>query len=805
MWERDGAPLHFCCAGCKNVWQILAESGQLDQSFDPRTSPLFQQAQALGLLGGSDLPQAASADLSSVQFAREGSAISDVRQCVLRIDGMWCASCAWLIEHVLGKERGVEGAQVSFTSDTARVTYRPARIGEDEICRAVSRLGYTASLLGETDESDPRVRARRLEVVRMGLGFAFAMNVMMISFVLYAGYLTGLSPTIARVVPWLLFILSIPVFVCAWPLFDRALRAAARGGATMETLICLGSTTALIYSVDRMLAGSYHVYYDTADMMLGLVLVGKFIESGVRTGAADALTLLHNLLPKKATLLVNGAEKTVAVSSLSPGDRALVRPGERIPADATVESGSATVDESLMTGEARPSRKTAGDTVTGGTVVTDNPLVIRIENAPDQGTVAQMIGLVEDAFSKKTPAERLADRISRVFVPVVIGIALLTAGVLFLMHATGSAIMSRTVATLVIACPCALGIATPMAMSAGVGAAARMGVLISDGGAMESLTRLRLLVFDKTGTLTQGRFAVRTVFPDGAPLEDLAALEQGSEHPIARAIAAYASPSETEIDAATFERIDGAGVRGQVNGRWVFAGNARMVEACGLTVPAQMSQAAEDQEQTGLTTVFWGIVSREVSGFVALGDTLRNGAAEAVRELERRGIACEMISGDSEGTARAVASQLGLDRWRAGATPAEKAEWVAQRSAEVHSKNRGMVGMVGDGVNDAPALARADLGIAMASGADIAARAAQVSLLTADLTRIPALLTLAQTTGAVVRQNLFWAFLYNLVSIPLAVLGYVDPLWAAAAMLLSSSTVIMNTKRLQRILGRIPR
>jgi heavy metal translocating P-type ATPase len=761
----------------------------------------------LGLLGGeastNSSTNATAPDPSTVQFAREGSALDDIRQCVLSISGMWCASCAWLVEQTLAQQKGVVSAQVSFTSDTARVTYKPARTGEDEIRRSIASLGYKSSLLGEADESDPRVRARRLELLRVGIAFAFAMNVMMVNFVLYAGYIDGISPTIARFVPWLLFFLSLPIFVCAWPLFDRAVRAALRGAATMETLVCLGATTAFAYSIAQTLAGSYRVYYDTADMLLGLVLVGKFIEGGVRANATDALTLLYNLIPKKATVVRGGQESAVAISQLAAGDQVLVRPGERIPADGTVESGSATVDESLMTGEARPVRKASGDSVTGGTIATDAPLTVRVQRGPDAGTVAQMIGLVEEAFAHKTPAERMADAISRVFVPIVIALAGATAAALFFLHAPASVVMTRAVATLVIACPCALGIATPMAMSAGVGAAARLGVLIGDGGALETLTRLRVLVFDKTGTLTEGRFSVRAVFPPEASLADLARLEQLSEHPIGRAIAAYALPEGGSTHIEGFERIEGAGVRGIVNGRALFAGNARMVEAAGLRVPDRFQAEAKRHEQAGLTVIYWGVSNQEVIGLVTLGDTVRVGSAEAIQSLTQQGIDCEMVSGDSEATARAVAEELGLSRFRAGATPAEKADWIAEQSEKAKAERKGAVGMVGDGVNDAPALARADLGIAIASGADIAARAAQISLLAPDLRRIPLLLTLAQKTGGVMRQNLFWAFIYNLVCIPLAMLGFINPLWAAAAMLLSSATVIANTKRLQYILGRI--
>ena len=792
----------FCCQGCRNVWRILRESGQLEGDKDPRQTPIYQQAFQMGLLGPSENPSTPYRVPIDVQAPRKGSALDDQRQCVLRIDGMWCMACSWLIEKTLEKQKGVVSAEVSFASDTARVVYKPARTGEDALRDAVQSLGYASSIMGEDDAADPRVQARRSDMIRVTIGFAFAMNVMMLSFVLYAGYTRDLSTGLVHWLPWLIGVLSIPVFFCAAPIFRRALLAARQGAATMETLVSLGSGVAAVYSTYQLTQGSARVYFDTADMLLGLVMVGKFIESGVRAQASDALTLLYGLMPKKACVLKDGREVPVAVEQLAPDDIVFIRPGERVPADAVVTQGAATVDESLLSGESRPVQKTIQDDLAGGTILLDGTVTARIRRVGSEGTLAQIIALVEAALRRRTPAERWADKISRVFVPLILCLAAGTGLFLaFGLHAPLDAVLTRVVAVLVIACPCALGIATPMAMAAGVGAAARAGILIADGGAFETLTRLRLLVFDKTGTLTEGRFAVRTVIPENADLTALAALENASEHPIARALVRYVAegrgeplPSVTE-----FERIDGSGVRGCVRGVSLYAGNARLAAASGSSVPPDWLVEAEALAANGLTVIYWGTAGEPALGIVALGDTPRNGAREAIEELTDLGIASEVVSGDAEATTRAVAAQTGLTNWRAQALPQDKASWIEERVREL-ADSRGSVGMVGDGVNDAPALARADIGIAMASGTDIAARAAQVTLLSGDLKRLPFLVRLARATASIMRQNLFWAFAYNLICVPLAMLGRITPIWAAMAMVLSSVTVLVNTQRLKRVL-----
>ncbi|HEY3329125.1 MAG TPA: heavy metal translocating P-type ATPase [Capsulimonadaceae bacterium] len=784
----DGTDAVFCCHGCSNVYQILVESGSYTPGGDPSTNPIFVQAKALGLLGNPS----ATIDASPTPEAKiegEGGAVDDARQCVLRVDGMWCSSCAWLISHILLKRRGVAAAEVSFLSDTAKITYRPAKIGQDDLVAAIDSLGYHAHPMGEADVTDPRMRRRRSELIRTSFTFFFAMNVMMFQIVQYAGYR-------GQGVLWFLGALSAIVVGLSWPIFNRAYQAARHAHATMDTLVSLGALTAFAYSIQQLLTGSHHVYFDTACMLLGLVMVGKFLESGVRAKATDALTTLYGLLPRKASVLHDGVERPVAVEQLAVGDIFRVRPGERIAADGIVAAGSAGVDESLLTGESRPSPKAVGDPVTGGAIVLDGALDVSVTRIGPEGALAKMIALVEEAMRTKTPAEQWADRISRVFVPSIIALALATVAVMLLSGHTAAETMTRAVAVLVIACPCALGIATPMAMAAGVGAAASKGILIADGTAFELLCRLKVLVLDKTGTATEGQFAVREVSGEMAALDVLAALETRSEHPIGRAIVRHAAAAELP-PVNGFEAVPGMGVAGIVDGQCWFAGSLRYADQQEAAISGDLLARAKQHESAGLTVIYWGRTGAPVAGFVALGDSIRAGAPELVSLLAARNVSVELLSGDARETVDAVAATLGVTRRLAGALPADKAAYVKQRRDEL--AGAGIVGMIGDGVNDAPALAIADLSIAMASGADVASRASQITLLNADLRRIPELLDLARQTTRIMHQNLFWACAYNAVCIPLAMFGVVQPIWAAVAMMVSSASVILNTRRLKWI------
>ncbi|MDR3709068.1 MAG: heavy metal translocating P-type ATPase [Capsulimonadaceae bacterium] len=784
-----GSERIFCCHGCRNVFQILNASGALAPGNDPTSSAIYQQARDLGLIGNAapaGVSPVASPDSMPIELSHEGGAVNDQRQCVLRIDDMWCSSCAWLIQHALLRRHGVSGADVSFASDTARVTYRPARIGPDELAATVRSLGYHVRPLSEADGTGERARHRRAGLIRASLTFLFAMNVMMFQIAQYAGYQ-------GAAFLWILLTLTTVVMALAFPIFHRAFQAARLGHATMETLVSLGSLTAYAYSIQQVLTGGRHVYFDTASMLVALVTVGKFIESGVRASTIDALSMLHGLLPRKACVLnENSEERLVSIERLEPGNVVRVRPGERIAADGVVANGAADVDESLMSGESRPVAKTTGDAVTGGTIVQGGALDVRITRVGADGALARMIAVVDEALRRRTISEQRADKISRVFVPVIV---ILAAATVFAMLAGGHALseaIPRAVAVLVIACPCALGIATPLAISAAVGAAARKGIIVADPSVFEKLGLIRALVFDKTGTLTEGRFAVHCLMPSDADAAPLVALERLSEHPLGRAITRWATEGEPE-NVSRFEAVAGAGVRGIVRGASWFAGNARLVANLGGGIPENLAAEANRLQAEGLSVVYWGRDGREVTGLIALGDRIRPGAADLAGALSARGITTHMVSGDAGETVRAAAQALGIETWQAQASPSEKAQWIDDVRGGLPSG--ALVGMVGDGVNDAPSLARSDVGIAMATGAELASRAAHVTLLSTDPRRIRELIDLAKKATRIIRQNLFWACAYNLVCVPLAMLGYVQPVWAAVAMIVSSFTVIVNARR----------
>lgn len=547
--EFDGEARVFCCAGCRQVWQILRESGQMTPGGDPTQSPLYQQCLQMGLIARPDssdsLPSPDAA--APPPCAEAHSAIDATREAAFSIGGMWCASCAWLIEHAVGRVKGVTGCRVFFASDVVKITYKPARVSPDALAGTIRRLGYSAQPYVDTSHAanSEVAKSRRAGFVRAVVAVVFAVNAGMFQFPFYADFFhrQGLTADALRVLPWIAFALSLPVLVAGWPIFTKAGAAARHGTATMETLIALGAGTAFAWSAWILARGGpnvgQHIYFDTADMLIALVLVGKHIEAGAKGDAAQAMTLLYGLLPKKAAIrAADGREILVAVEKLAPGDRVIVRPGERVPADGTVIEGAALVDESLLTGESRPVAKAPGDTVTGATVAEDAPLVIEVTHVGKDSTLAQMIALVESALASKSSVERWADAISRRFVPAIIALAALSGLTLFFgFHATPEAALVRAVAVLVIACPCALGLATPLAVTSAVGVAAARGILIGNAGILEILPRVRRVFLDKTGTLTEGRFVVRDFV---GPLEDwpaIAVLESLSEHPIGRAIA----------------------------------------------------------------------------------------------------------------------------------------------------------------------------------------------------------------------------------------------------------------------------
>jgi heavy metal translocating P-type ATPase len=773
-----GQERRFCCTGCLNVYAILVESGALEAGVDFRSMDLFQESLRLGLLSQVE-PEA--------QTIPEGA---EVKEALYQLSGLWCAACGWVVEHGLRREPGIVAAEVLFTSDLLKVSYCPQLVPPGTVAERVKSLGYRAIEFGT--EPDSERRAGQDLLLRLGIAGAMWMNVMLFSLVIYASYWEGIASWAQLAVPFILMALSIPaILYSAWPIHRIAWYGLRSGHLRMEALISTGILAAFLYSSAQAFLGGRHFYFDTACAIVTLVLTGKALERNAKERSARAIALLHRLLPKKARLRVAGVEHFVAVEALEPGTVLLVKPGERIPADGIVVAGSSAVDESVVTGEADPRAKALGDGVICGSLNTAGVLEIRVTRCGEDSTLAQILRSVQAALASKSPLERTVDRVSRIFIPVVLGLAALTVAVCLGRGLGTTEALLRGIAVLVIACPCALGIATPLATTAAIGAASRQGIIIRDVRVLETFRKVDLLLLDKTGTVTEGDFRVRH-----AALEHLdlvAGLESYSEHPLAHAVKRYAADQGVGVlDACGIEISAGRGLLGSVAGRKVLVGNRKLMAEAGVALPPLLEAQAQGWEAEGLTVAF-AAVEGVCAGALAFGDRPREEAAAVIAELRARGVRTVLLSGDAPLTTERIARAVGVDEWVGGVSPTEKAEAVRRFQAQGK-----VVAMVGDGVNDAPALAAADLGIAMGSGADLATHAAPVVLMRDSLTRISGVFRLATLTLRVLKQNLFWAFFYNTLGISLAMTGVLNPILAAGAMVLSSLSVIGNSMRVGR-------
>jgi Cu+-exporting ATPase len=740
----------------------------------------------------------------------------------LPIAGMTCASCVNRIERFLKRTDGVETATVNLATETATIRYVPAVTGRTELAGAIEAAGYdlkplpdesetgaarTLRAAADTDARQRAASARRL-LVEGAVSLAVAAAIMVLMF-----WPQTVIPmeTINRLV-------IVPAtFIQAWAgrrFYAAAWRAARHGGATMDTLVVIGTTTAWAYSVvvtvapDLVHEAGLHpeTYFDSATIILGLVLIGRWLEARAKGQASGAIRRLIGLQATKAQLVTASGDRPVAVEEIQPGDLLRVRPGDRIPVDGTVVDGSSAVDESMLTGEPVPVEKQPGDELFGATLNQSGTFTFRATRVGADTALARIVALVEHAQGSKAPIQRLADRISETFVPAVLAIAAVTFLAWFAFGAEPRLTLALTafIGVVIVACPCAMGLATPTAIMVGTGRGAEAGILFRGGESLELAHRIDTIVFDKTGTLTDGRPSVSSLEPIGtlgeSELLDLAAsLETGSEHPFGAAIVARARLDELGFRPVSgFAAAAGHGVEGLVDGRRVIVGTARLLADRGIATTAGDAAAAR-LEEDGRTPV-WIAVDGVVAGLVGASDPVRPEARPAIAELRAAGIDVWLITGDALRTAEAVADQVGIprDHVMAGVLPAEKATKVAQLQGAGH-----VVGMVGDGVNDAPALARADVGIAIGSGAAVAIEAAGVTLVGGDPRGVPAAIALSRATMTVVRENLFWAFAYNVLLIPVAMgallpVGIVlSPALAAAAMALSSVAVVTNSLRLR--------
>ena len=597
---------------------------------------------------------------------------------------------------------------------------------------------------------------------------------------------------------WLAFAATLPVqFVAGWPVLKAAVQQARTLTASMDTLITLGTMTAFGYSVYQLFTGG-PVFFDTAALITVSVVVGRYFEARAQGKASEAISKLLELGAKEARLLVDGLEVLVPIEHVRVGDLIQVRPGEKIPVDGEVVDGRAAIDDSMLTGESVPVEKTVGDHVAGATVNVDGLLTLRANAVGSDTALAQIVRLVEQAQGGKAPVQRMVDRVSAVFVPAVVGVALTTFAGWTLLAANPLGGMTAAIAVLIIACPCALGLATPTAITVGTGRGADLGILVKGGDVLEASKKVDTVVFDKTGTLTRGQMTLTDVVAGKRRQPDLvlriaASAEAGSEHPIGAAIVAGALERGLQLPAAKeFANVAGHGVRAKVDGQLVLVGRRKLVEEHDLTVPADLAAAASDLEEQGRTAVF---VARDghVVGVLAVADTVKDDAADVIRRLHDMGLQVAMITGDNARTAAAIAKQVGIDRVLAEVLPQDKVTEIRRLQAE-----RRVVAMVGDGVNDAPALVQADLGIAIGTGTDIAIEASDITLMSGRLDGVVQSIRLSRQTLSTIHQNLWWAFGYNTAAIPLAALGLLNPIVAGATMGLSSVSVVTNSLRLRR-------
>ncbi len=709
----------------------------------------------------------------------------------LELTGMHCANCAGNISRELGRTAGVLAAEVNFGTETAAVRYDPARVTPGGLVEAVHRAGYGARL--PRDASAPEDDADRADRSRERWQLARVVSGVVLSLPLLVGMFW-----MPLHLPALQLALSTLVLgFTGWPFFRGLARELKNGRPGMDTLVALGAGAAYVFGAVRLLGGFPEPYYlDAPAMIVTLIGVGKYLEARAKRRAGRALREILGLAAKSALLLnPDGSTVEVPRDTLREGDRVLVRAGAKVPADGRVLRGSSSVDESLVTGEPLPVYKTVGDAVVGGTVNGGGLLEVRVTEVGAGSVLAQIAELVGRVQASKAPSQRLADRVAGIFVPVVLGLAAVVFGLWYWLGGSAEAALVNAVSLLVVACPCALGLATPMAVIVGSGLAARRGVLFRDAAVLETAASVDTVVFDKTGTLTAGRPRVTAIqafgADEGEALALAAGLERGSNHPFAAAVEAAAGERDiAPADVADVEESAGAGIRGSVGGAEVLFGRRSMLESAGVDLSAADGFEAE-KTASGSGMAYLARSDRLLAA-LAVSDEALPKAAETLAELKRLGVRAVLATGDREAPARAVALALGIEEVHAGLDPAGKAELVRRLQA-----GGAKVAMVGDGINDAVALTAADVGIALASGTDVAVESADVTLVHGGIGAVARSLVLARKTRGTIKGNLFWAFAYNTGMLPVAGLGLLSPVLAAGAMALSSLSVSANALALR--------
>ncbi|RME50680.1 MAG: copper-translocating P-type ATPase [Caldilineae bacterium] len=745
----------------------------------------------------------------------------------LPITGMTCANCAATIERTLNKKvPGIVNATVNFATEKASVEYIPGLVSRADMVAAIERAGYgvVEAEAGELEDAEQAARDAEIrdQTRKFWTGVAFALPLFLLSMARDFGLLGAWAH--APWVNWLMFALATPVqFYVAWDYYVGGYKSLRNGSANMDVLVAMGSSVAYFYSLVVTLfltlgstAAGEHVYFETAAVIITLIKLGKLLEAIAKGKTSAAIKKLMGLRAKTARVVRDGAEVDIPIEQVRVGDVVIVRPGEKIPVDGIVIEGRSAVDESMLTGESMPVEKKAGDEVIGATLNKQGRLKFEATKVGAETALAQIIRLVQEAQGSKAPIQRLADRVSAIFVPVVIGLAVLTMLVWWFVVGAGfTPALIRLVAVLVIACPCALGLATPTAIMVGTGKGAENGILFKNSEALERAHSLKVIVLDKTGTVTVGEPSVTDVVIGGERpairnRDDLlrlaASAERGSEHPLGEAIVRAAQAQSLPLsEPEQFEAVAGRGIVARIDGHDIALGNRKLMAERAVHLNGLEGEA--ERLQAEAKTAMWVAVDGQAAGVIAMADTIKPGSREAVAEMHRLGLQVVMLTGDNQATAEAIARQAGIDRVLAEVLPGDKAAEVKRLQQE----GIGLVAMVGDGINDAPALAQADVGIAIGTGTDVAMETADVTLMRGDLRSVPQAIALSKATMRVIKQNLFWAFFYNIILIPIAMgvlypftalpmmFRALHPILAAFAMAFSSVTVVSNSLRLRGV------
>ncbi|MBX5318630.1 copper-translocating P-type ATPase [Staphylococcus caprae] len=719
----------------------------------------------------------------------------------LDITGMTCAACSTRIEKVLNKTEGIQHATVNLTTEQALVSYYPHAINTDQIIQRIQNLGYDAEPINNDDNQQTSRKEQELKAKRTKLIISAILSVPLLLMMFV--HLLPLHLPAILMNPWFQFILATPVqFIIGWQFYVGAYKNLRNGSANMDVLVAVGTSAAYFYSLYEMIqwlthhVNEQHLYFETSAILITLILFGKYLEARAKSQTTNALDELLSLQAKEARILRNNQEVMVPLDEVIEGDTLIIKPGEKIPVDGEVIKGSTSIDESMLTGESIPVEKVIGDTVIGSTLNKNGSVHVKATKVGRDTALSNIIKVVEEAQSSKAPIQRLADIISGYFVPIVVGIAIVTflVWIVFVHIGQFEPALLAAISVLVIACPCALGLATPTSIMVGTGRAAENGILFKGGEFVERTHHIDTIVLDKTGTITNGKPKVTDYVGDLETLQLLASAEKASEHPLAEAIVTFAENKGLALlDNDSFNARPGHGIEAMINETHVLIGNRKLMHDFDITIDTDSEQKLAQYERQGQTSMMIAI-EQELKGVIAVADTVKDTAKQAVSELQNMNIEVVMLTGDNKQTAQAIAQEVGIDRVIAEVLPEQKAEQVSLLQEEGRN-----VAMVGDGVNDAPALVKADIGIAIGTGTEVAIEAADITILGGDLLLLPKAIKASKATIRNIRQNLFWAFGYNVAGIPIAALGLLAPWIAGAAMALSSVSVVTNALRLKNM------